>query len=1034
MNILLDTLAQICQTHCLGEKWLLVPTLRTGQQWLDRVALSGVPVVNARPKTVRGLAVALAEPEWLRRNLRRLDPLGGRLIVERIWNQGAPSGGGYLGSLTPSAGLFESMHASLSALRLAGLTSVNPGGFETSGKGSEILRLLREYQAFCQQNSLADDADILRMARDGIRQSPSWFPGDVLLLIPDDLELSGLEREVIGAVPAGQSIRLPVEQPIRSGITVTPPPRDHGLLRWLPIPAEAPPPRRDGSTRIQHAIGEINEIRAILRQCLAEEIPFDQVEVIHTDAETYVPLIYELCERHTLPATFAEGIPVRYAKPGRALRGWLRWMREDFTQAALLSLIQDGLLQLPLKSMEMDEYGFARLLRSLPIGFGRERYGKRIQDEIQAVETRLANPERSLNEEREENRDSRDWTWLEKRRDHLCILQQFISELLEMTPRADDPGEEVLRQAGRFLETFARAVTEFDRHARQRLLESIRRLREWLPLAGENPVLDAREWLAALPDELPVMAQMPQGGKLHVSPLPDGGHSGRPYTFIVGLDDSRFPGGGRQDPILLDQERERLSPEIPTAASRLRQKLEAFHRLLCRLEGRVVFSLSSYDVHNDREMFPSPVVLAAYRILSGEAEGDQSTLMKWLPPPASFAPARLEASLDGSEWWMAAIQMRPEGCLPFEAVGWRHPHLARGWAARQARLGPVFTEFDGRVPEAGSRLSPTGAEAKPLSASMLETLGQCPLRFFFRHGLGIQPPDVLEMDPERWLDPMAFGSLLHTLFERFARGLIDAREKPVFDTHWPRLHELLAQLVEEIQQRIPPPNESALKRQLDHLIRTARVFLKEEEQQAEAFAPVYLEAAIGMQNYGRPTALDTVEPVPVTLPGGMTFLARGIVDRVDRIHGPEADLFAVWDYKTGSSWKYKQADPFQQGRVIQHSLYLELVSRRLRDIVSPNARVAQFGYFFPNVKERGERRQWTPGELTEAGNILFNLCELISTGTFLPTDQTSDCTFCDYREICGDVNAITAASRQKLENPLNDRLHPFRELRGYETS
>jgi len=120
--------------------------------------------------------------------------------------------------------------------------------------------------------------------------------------------------------------------------------------------------------------------------------------------------------------------------------------------------------------------------------------------------------------------------------------------------------------------------------------------------------------------------------------------------------------------------------------------------------------------------------------------------------------------------------------------------------------------------------------------------------------------------------------------------------------------------------------------------------------------------------------------------------------------------------------------------VIQHSLYLELVNWRLRDIVSSEARVARFGYFFPNVKERGERRQWTPGELAESGNILSLLCELISTGTFVPTDQTSDCTLCDYRAICGDVNAITDASRQKLENPLNDRLHPFRELRGYDTS
>ena len=118
MNVFYETLAQICQIRRLDEKWLLAPNLRIGQQWLDRVAFSGIPVVNARPKTLRRLAFDLAEPELRRRNLRRLEPLAGPLIVERIWKQTANPKGGYLGTLTPSAGLFASLYHSLMALRL----------------------------------------------------------------------------------------------------------------------------------------------------------------------------------------------------------------------------------------------------------------------------------------------------------------------------------------------------------------------------------------------------------------------------------------------------------------------------------------------------------------------------------------------------------------------------------------------------------------------------------------------------------------------------------------------------------------------------------------------------------------------------------------------------------------------------------------------------------------------------------------------------------------------------------------------------
>ena len=102
-----------------------------------------------------------------------------------------------------------------------------------------------------------------------------------------------------------------------------------------------------------------------------------------------------------------------------------------------------------------------------------------------------------------------------------------------------------------------------------------------------------------------------------------GGHSGRPYTFIVGLDDSRFPGAGSQDPLLLDGERHSISESLPTAASELEEKIDDFYRLLARLRGKVVLSFPGRDVSDDREKFPSPLLLAAYRVVSGNREGTQ---------------------------------------------------------------------------------------------------------------------------------------------------------------------------------------------------------------------------------------------------------------------------------------------------------------------------------------------------------------------------------------------------------------------------
>ena len=130
--------------------------------------------------------------------------------------------------------------------------------------------------------------------------------------------------------------------------------------------------------------------------------------------------------------------------------------------------------------------------------------------------------------------------------------------------------------------------------------------------------------------------------RVHVAHILAGGHSGRPHTFIVGLDDGRFPGAGLQDPILLDDERKELSRELPTAGRELAKRFELVARLLARLRGTVTLSYSCQDLTDDRETFPSSIVLAAFRILSGQREADQADLNRWLPPAESFAPNHAE--------------------------------------------------------------------------------------------------------------------------------------------------------------------------------------------------------------------------------------------------------------------------------------------------------------------------------------------------------------------------------------------------------
>jgi ATP-dependent helicase/nuclease subunit B len=192
-----------------------------------------------------------------------------------------------------------------------------------------------------------------------------------------------------------------------------------------------------------------------------------------------------------------------------------------------------------------------------------------------------------------------------------------------------------------------------------------------------------------------------------------------------------------------------------------------------------------------------------------------------------------------------------------------------------------------------------------------------------------------------------------------------------------------------------------------------------------------MEASIGLRTSEAGTLLDSVDPVRLPLGGGKSIRIRGRIDRIDRIGDPQGHAFALWDYKTGSTWRFRQEPPFWQGRVLQHAVYLHLALDRLRQI-HPKADVKEVGYFFPSRRGRGERLTHTPQELGEGLAILQRLCRLVGDGAFLATDNTEeDCTYCDYVDICGDLTAVSQASQRKLQGT-DKLLDPLRELRGYD--
>ncbi|MFH1068368.1 MAG: PD-(D/E)XK nuclease family protein [Candidatus Glassbacteria bacterium] len=1029
MNRLVRSLADFCLAHPLAEKWLLAPDRRTGHAWLVSVAAAGVPAANVRVTTLRAAAAEFAEKELSRQGLEKIGRTGIEFLVGRALAGLAGREKSYLFSLEPTYELIRRFADTVEELRLAGVgpDSLRDGAFEVTAKARELRQLLNACQALLA-GRYADHAGILGLAAKALAGSELFTRRDLYALLPEDTELAPLEENFLAAFPQGRVVRLEVDRP------GSPPSADSAAdTRFPGRRLECP-----AAMRIFRAVGEAGEVREAFRRILEEGYRLDEVELVHTDRQAYVPLIVELLQAalpgsplgpEALPVSFAEGLPAGLSRPGRALAGWLAWIEADCPQAGLVRLLEEGLIRVD--GLDEERFGYpylADLLRRPAVGLGIGRYREGLRRWLASLERRRSTSGPADDAE----------TSLRPVADKEIEAARLLCSTIESLAAIHPPG--LAADTGRhltcvraFVDRFTRRLTEFDEYARRALLDELDELMGWVGREGP-PQFDLTGCLAALADRVPVMGSGPQPGKLHVCPIQSGGHSGRPLTFVVGLDDGRYPGVRSPDPLLLDSERERLSTGLVTSHQKLARKLEAFDRLVARLRGSAVFSWPSVDPVEEREVFPGAVLLPLYRRISGDAEADLAKMIGNLGQPASFAPELPDRALAETEWWLAALCAGTPDPRLAAAVGARYPHLARGGLAEAGRDSGEFTPWDGFVARLDLEHDPLTGEGPVLSGSGLQDLGACPLRYFYRYLLDLEPPLDPEVDHSLWLDPAASGSLLHELFHDFLTGLAALGEPPEYGgRHWERLKALLEGLAADYLKQFPSAGEGPFRRRMRMLEDTARVFLAEEAENYPRRRPAWLEASVGLPPAEHPTAVDSPEPLAVPLPDGAVVRLRGRIDRIDRENdAPES--YSVTDYKTGSSSTYELKKPFDCGRRMQPLVYLELAARRIAQIVGPAARVTGFSYFFPGVRDRGLRLTWERDRLQEGYRILEKLVRLASSGAFPSTDNADrDCRFCDFRMLCGsDLAQMAGNCRRKLENQANQVLAPFRELRSRE--
>ncbi len=450
---------------------------------------------------------------------------------------------------------------------------------------------------------------------------------------------------------------------------------------------------------------------------------------------------------------------------------------------------------------------------------------------------------------------------------------------------------------------------------------------------------------------------------------------------ILGLAEGTIPSNVREDPVLPDSTRRELDARMPLALDRTVAQLHSLHRAVLGATERLVLSVARMDPQRSyRE--PSGVLLEAAAAIGRPPLGTNGLTipdMKILRQQA-FEPARHELKTIRARW-----PVHTTGRLDRSL---RRRQVPKGWrtnkiVAIDRLLTPVAAEagaMDGWFPDGAFVQVPGLTPERPISASALSRLLECPHRFLFERVLGWEAPPKLA--DEGNIDALSYGSLFHATAEAFYEehgAAFCAKSVPLED--WQQIADDIAVAhFNDFIETYPLAGieiRSAARRRLQ---RDLRALLTSDWATAKTFVDVERE-------FG-PIALQI---------GAELVYVRGYIDRIDTAGATTL----VRDLKTGRARRRKSAEDVQPTYDIQLGLYGLVIQAMAGEWALP-AKV-EGSYVYPSDSSGSERSFHDDFDALTASTTswIASGVALLKSKTFPRTPNASDCAFCAFKPVCG---------------------------------
>ncbi len=1059
------------------EVLVISSTRGAGSNFVRTYCLGGDGRIGLHRVTLFQLAFEIGVEILARENLSPISGLAVEALTARTIHRCLRAGElGYFKPVADTVGFTRALGRTVSELRFADVAPQTLEEVEPSGL--DLNRLLTRYGQELEQAGLADPRAVFQAASKAVVAASHRFGGLPAILL-DVLPHTRTETEFVTALasvsPSVAGVALPQD---RNGIAnletalgvwaeALEGPEDvtslDRLRRYVFLPETPEPTASDDSLVFFSSTDEGREsveIARYIQSAAKAGTRFDQIAVLVRNPDMYQPLIEDAFHRSGIPGHYTRG-SVRPNPTGRAFLALLACRSEGLSAsrfAEYLSLgqvpepdekgeppkpspqftpVQGELfpdVELPVAGPEAETwteddpgsddspvvagnlrapFRWERLLVDAAVIGGKDRWKKRLAGLHAEFEKQIA----ELGSEDETRRE-----YVQSQLARLGHLRRFalpVVEGLDQFPESASWGEWIDH-----LESLASRALSEPAHV-------LSLLGELRPMDDVGPV-ELEEVREVLSHRLTFLRNDPSNqpyGKVFVGTITEAAGRSFELVFLPGVAEGTFPRKSLEDPLLLDELREKLDLGLALQEERVFDERMLLHTAAGAARRKLFVSYPRMDIGQGRPRVPSFYALDVLRAAEGRipdlgeleqrATETSGSLLGW-PSPRRAADA-----IDDTEYDLATIGRLLH--LPASDLRGRgryllgtNSHLARSLRTRWLRWHASWSVADGIVdpdPATLEILASHRLQSRSYSPTSLQQFAACPYRFLLYSIHRLHKRD--EIVAIEQMDPLTRGSLFHAVQFRLLTRLRDEHRLPMgeetLEAATRMADEVLNEVAREYQEELVPAISRIWHSEIEDLRTDLRGWLRQRAQLAadgEQWQPRYFEFSFGLTRSGDRDPESRSEEALI-LDG---IRLRGSIDLVEE--DTSTDSLRIIDHKTGRAPSQPPVT-LGGGEILQPMLYALAAENLLGKPVG----TSELSY----CTQRGDYRRVEVSVNEESRKHTERAMQLIDRSLqegFLPAaPREKACMYCDYRIVCGPYEQLRTARKDR------GRLEHIEELR-----